>query len=191
MNRDKRRKNLETVNKEDLDNAPLFCRLLQPIFLKSPFQKKRILKHLRERDQYFWQQAEEFAQNYLAFLADNDMTAEDAANAYLRMCKDVVSEQIRFARTGFYRCSSAIEAERIVYANPEIMTYYMHGLILSQFLWNNHYLMLRFFTEEIHIYLFCPVVGKKNLFVEFRYTFNKVFSIFACKIFKYSLSLSL
>lgn len=135
--------------KQYFNNAPAFYSLIQPIFSKSPMQKKRILSHFRERDFRFWQQAEEFAQEYLAFLDKTGMAVEEAADAYLHMCKDMLAEQIKFARTGVYSCASAAEAERIVYANPEIMTYHMHGMVLSQFLWKNHYLMLRFFKDEI------------------------------------------
>ncbi|MEW5946140.1 MAG: class I SAM-dependent methyltransferase [bacterium] len=35
-----------------------------------------------------------------------------------------------------------------VYNNDAVMKSYMHGLILSQFLWKNHYLMLKFFIKE-------------------------------------------
>ncbi len=131
------------------NNAPTFYRLIQPIFSKSSMQKKRILSHFRERECRFWQQAEEFAQNYLAFLDETGMTVEEAADTYLHMCKDMVVEQIKFARTGVYSCTSAAEVERIVYASSEIMTYHMHGMALSQFLWKNHYLMFRFFIDEI------------------------------------------
>lgn len=131
------------------NNAPTFHQLIQPIFSKSPLQKKRILKHFAERDYHFWKQAEEFTQGYLAFLDDTGMTVEEAADAYLRMCSDFVVEQLKFAKTGVYTCASAAEAERTVYANPEIMTYYMHGLALSQFLWKNHYLMYDFFSQGV------------------------------------------
>ncbi len=129
--------------------APTFYRLIQPIFLKSAMQKKRILKHFAERDSRFWQQAEKFAKDYLTFLNETNMMLEKAADAYLHVCNDMLIEQIKFARTGIYNHSSAAEANRAIYSDQKVMSYYMHGAALSQFLWRNHYLMFRFFVDEI------------------------------------------
>ena len=131
------------------NHAPIFWRFIQPIFLKSSMQKKRILKHFAERDSRFWQQAEEFAKGYLAFVNETGIAVEEISDAYLRMCNDMVAEQIKFARTGVYNYSSATQANKRVYSNQKVMSYYMHGLALSQFLWENHYLMFRFFVDEI------------------------------------------
>ena len=131
------------------NNAPTFYRLIQPIFSKSSMQKKRILSHFRERDCRFWQQAEEFAKGYLAFLNETGMAVEEVTDAYLRMCNDMVVEQIKFARTGVYSYFSAAQANEAIYSNQKVMSYHMHGLALSQFLWKNHYLMFRFFVDEI------------------------------------------
>jgi 2-polyprenyl-3-methyl-5-hydroxy-6-metoxy-1,4-benzoquinol methylase len=61
----------------------------------------------------------------------------------------MVYEQVRFAETGEYSNKSFTDVYQRVYSNPEVMLYHMHGLLLSQILWQQHYKMLSFFTETL------------------------------------------
>jgi len=85
----------------------------------------------------------------MSYLTDIGITLDYAVDAYLKVCKDMLAEQTRFARTGVYNCQSADEVDKTVYSNPGIMSYHMHGIALSQFLWPNHYAMYDFFCQEV------------------------------------------
>lgn len=58
--------------------------------------------------------------------------------SYRWMCEEFTGEQLHFSRTGSYRFSWLSEVEGSVYGQPEYMTRYMDGLLISQVYWNNH-----------------------------------------------------
>ncbi len=72
-----------------------------------------------------------------------------AVECYLRMIADVTAEHVKFLRTGRYSSTSFAEVNQRVYGNPEVMGYYMTGLLLSQVLWAHHYKMMRFFEAGL------------------------------------------
>jgi len=132
-----------------LNSYPAFNKFVQKVFIKSPMQKKRILKHFATKDLLFWQRAEGFSKGFSSCLADEEISLDDAVDAYLRVCRDMLVAQIQFARTGVYNCQSSDVVNKTVYSNPEIMSYHMQGIALSQFLWPNHYAMYDFFCQEL------------------------------------------
>ena len=114
---------------------------------KDLFQKKAIQEYLDGKDPVFWQRADRFAEGLLTVLKEQNIALEYVADAYLRLCKDTLTEQIYFKRTGKYRMESAAKAYEAVYSVQEAMAPYMYGLALSQFLWRNHYEILDFFHK--------------------------------------------
>lgn len=127
---------------------PLFSRFLSIIFKKSPLQKKAILAFLETRDDIYFARAENFAQKMLPFLATQNIEIDYVAYAYLKMCKDMLTAQIMFQKTGAYTCKDAKTAMTNVYNSETEMASYMYGLALSQFLWPNHYGLYSFFIEQ-------------------------------------------
>jgi len=85
-------------------------------------------------------------------LALENKTLDYSIDCYLHMVDDVNNETIEFLRTGKYTSSTFNEVNNRVYARPEIMEYYMHGLIMSQFLWRHHYQMFNYFIETLPKY---------------------------------------
>jgi 2-polyprenyl-3-methyl-5-hydroxy-6-metoxy-1,4-benzoquinol methylase len=67
---------------------------------------------------------------------------------YRWMCEQFFREEVYFRRHGYYRLSSFAEAEHEVYSNPNFMTRYMDGLLLSQVLWSNHANGAAFFIDR-------------------------------------------
>lgn len=128
---------------------PLFNKLVENVFSKSAMQKKRILKHFEQSDSLFWRRAEKFAKGFMDYLEGVGLNLDDAVDAYLKVCMDMLVEQTRFARTGVYRCQSAEEVSKTIYSNANIMPYHMLGIAISQFLWPNHYAMYDFFCQEV------------------------------------------
>jgi 2-polyprenyl-3-methyl-5-hydroxy-6-metoxy-1,4-benzoquinol methylase len=68
------------------------------------------------------------------------------------MIADINSETVEFVRTGKYTSSTFEEVNKRVYGRPETMEYYMHGLIMSQFLWKHHYQILDYFINTLPQY---------------------------------------
>ncbi|MGC8858360.1 MAG: class I SAM-dependent methyltransferase [Ignavibacteria bacterium] len=104
---------------------------------------------LVEQDAEFRIQAEKFFGQYLNYLNKNGKDLNYAVDCYLKMLADIAYEHIKFIEKGKYSSSSFEEVHQRVYNNPEVMEYYMHGLLLSQFLWEQHYQILKFFTKGI------------------------------------------
>ena len=140
---------IESVKEFELISGyPAFKGLVESVFLKSPMQRKYLTHHFAKRDEVFWRRAEQFAQNFLSYLDHIGLSADQAINAYLEVCRDMLASQMSFKRTQKYSCPKASEAKIHVYSSNEKMTNYMIGLALTQFLWPNHYEMYDFFIEQ-------------------------------------------
>ena len=58
-------------------------------------------------------------------------------------------QRIIFKRTGEYSCLDASDANENVYSDPEVMRYYMVGLLLSYMFWPNHYELFDFYRKRL------------------------------------------
>lgn len=125
-----------------------FAKLVSLINKKNPLQKKALASFLKGNDSLFWQRADEFASKMLSLCKKQGITAEYVVNAYLKMCHDMLTEQIKFKKTGCYSVPNAAEAYANCYSSEKEMSSYMYGLALSQFLWPNHYAMYDFFINQ-------------------------------------------
>lgn len=89
-------------------------------------------------------------EEYLAF-AERLLVALDVApeagaarlDAFVAYSQEFLVLQARLAREGRYLYRSYAEVSAHVYQNPRMDRYYLDGLLLSQFLWPNHYRMAR------------------------------------------------
>jgi len=124
-------KSFENVNK-----------VLEGIYKKAPFQKKKIEVFINSQDSGFFQEFEKFISEYTQYLNKNDMTIGYCIDAYLKMVNDMFKSHVKFMRTGQYPTESAEDAFNEVYNNEKKMLSYMIGLALSQYLWSTHYEML-------------------------------------------------
>jgi 2-polyprenyl-3-methyl-5-hydroxy-6-metoxy-1,4-benzoquinol methylase len=88
---------------------------------------------------------EEMAQLVLRIVGD-EMPAFVAG--YRWMCQAFVAEDLHFRRTGAYRLSSFDDAYREVYSQPEYMSNYLRGILLSQVLWANQATSFHFYVER-------------------------------------------
>lgn len=126
-----------------------FNQILEIIKKQNPIHYKRLTRMLAEQDSEFKARAEKFFSQYLNFLVRNGKDLNYAVDCYLKMLADIAYEHIKFLEKGTYSSTSFEEVQQRVYSNPEVMEYYMHGLLLSQFLWEQHYQILKFFTKGI------------------------------------------
>jgi len=125
-----------------------FNKIIDLINQKSSLQKKRLKQYLTEQDEEFWCRTEEFVSSYEKFLHSEMLDIDYLVSAYLKLCQNMIKEQVRFLQTGRYSVS-AKQAYENIYLNRSEMMSYMCGLALSQFLWKNHYAMYRFFNRKI------------------------------------------
>lgn len=137
------------THSEMRDNQEL-NKLIDLIFSKNPLQKKRITKYFSEKaDATFWDFCEDLSKTLNNGLLATDVDKQKAADAYIKMCKDFLSEQIKFKREGKYSCLDASVANTEVYGAPEVMRYYMVGLLISYMFWPNHYELFKFFEKYL------------------------------------------
>lgn len=126
---------------------PVFTAVVAGVLARSPFQAKAVVPFLTAQDDEFWSRAERAMARLDVVLRAAGIDAGKVADAYLGMCKEMLAEQIKFAKTGRYSMPSAAEAYDRVYADRSVMEPYMVGLALSQFLWPNHYRIYDMFVR--------------------------------------------
>jgi len=110
---------------------------------------KKITCNLKKFDDEYFSRAEVFFTKYLALLQNENKTIDYAIDCYMQMVADINYETVQFIRTGAYSSHSFAEVNQRVYNNPAVMKYYVHGILLSQFLWVQHYGILKFFNTII------------------------------------------
>jgi 2-polyprenyl-3-methyl-5-hydroxy-6-metoxy-1,4-benzoquinol methylase len=113
---------------------------------------KKLKKNMLFFDSRYDELADVFFAKYIQILAAEGKTLNYSIDCYLQMIADVNTETIEFLRTGKYTSSTFDEVNNRVYARPETMEYYMHGLLLSQFLWKHHYQMFDYFATTLSRY---------------------------------------
>lgn len=91
----------------------------------------------------------EIADVVLNYFQSQNISSKTIAKDYMDMVSDMKKEMLFFERFGKYRCESQNDALIAVYSQPEVMKYYMNGIIISQILWSHHFNMLKYFKSGI------------------------------------------
>ncbi|MBX2905514.1 MAG: class I SAM-dependent methyltransferase [Taibaiella sp.] len=130
-------------------NAHYLNTILEYIKAKNPMHFKKLKKNIAFDNEQYVTRAEAFFGSYVESLERDGKDLPFALDCYLKVCNDVMFEQMRFAETGAYTSTSFDEVNQRVYNNPEVMSYYMHGLLVSQYLWEHHYRILEFFFNNM------------------------------------------
>jgi len=126
--------------------------ICERIEVLNPVHSKKLKKNLAFFDDGYDEMADAFFKKYVQFLQSKHKTLDYAIDCYLQMLADITCETLEFMRTGKYSSSTFVEVNSRVYADPQIMEYYMHGLLMSQFLFRHHYQMFNFFTGKLPQY---------------------------------------
>lgn len=127
----------------------LLINFMNKIYKKSPMQKKKLEKYLTSQSPEYLQEFSHFIEDYDGYLKNSGLTMDYCIDAYLKMVKDMFSSQIKFMRTGQYPVSLASDTFENIYNDEMVMTSYMIGLAISQYLWETHYKMFEFFKISI------------------------------------------
>lgn len=126
-----------------------FENIIDLVYKALPLQRNKLKKYLSRQDATFFSDAEEFAAQYLRYLHGECISMQYAIGAYVKLCNEMITYQIRFMKTGRYPTIDSSTAYRNVYSNPVEMKSYMIGLAISQFLWPTHYQIYRCFGNYI------------------------------------------
>jgi 2-polyprenyl-3-methyl-5-hydroxy-6-metoxy-1,4-benzoquinol methylase len=126
--------------------------ILSEIERVNPLHGKKIKVNLASFDERYFELSSSFYEKYGTVLKLDKMTIKDAIDCYLRMIANMNMESVDFFRSGKYSSTSFEEVKIRVYDNPEIMVDYLHGLLLSQFLWKHHYGLFCFFLDKLCSY---------------------------------------
>ena len=126
-----------------------FNQILEIVYKKSPLQKKKLENYLASCDESFFKTVERFSIDYIGYLKSQNISVEYAVDAYLKMCGNMLKNQIYFMKTEKYPVEQANDAFENVYNNRKEMTSHMIGIAISQLLWPTHYGLLSFFKDSL------------------------------------------
>jgi len=119
---------------------------------RDPLHAKKVRKNIERYDEQYFQTINEFLGKYMGFLNELGKDLGFALDCYDKWLQSFRYEHLRFIESGHYSSSSFDEVYERVYNNPEVMEWYMHGLLLSQALWDQHYVMFSFFLKSVPKY---------------------------------------
>lgn len=126
--------------------------IYQKIEKLNPRHGKKLRQNIAFFDACYYDLADAFFRKYIDILQQQSKTLDYAIECYLQMIADVNRETVEFLRSGKYTSNTFNEVNNRVYAQPQTMEYYMHGLIMSQFLWKHHYQVFDFFINTLPAY---------------------------------------
>ncbi len=131
---------------------PTAEKILEIMYARDPAHTAKIRTMFESMDETYFKNLTAFLDRCEVWLISHDKDLDFLVGCYLRMCQDFLIEQVRFLQSGTYSNTSFAEVEARVYSNPDVMEYYMYGLLLSQFLWRHHYHIYEFFLENLPRY---------------------------------------
>lgn len=126
--------------------------ILDKIEAKNTNHALKLRKNLKEFGDEYFQLANPFYQKYENYLATKNLTLDNGIDFYLKMIDAMLEERVNFIKKGAYSNSSFADVEKNVYAQSDVMTYHMHGLVFAQFLWFDQYERIKFFVDNIQKY---------------------------------------
>ena len=132
-----------------VNDQSVLARTLKRIHELEPKYGTKLDNELARRDTVFFDRADRFLARFEEFLAAQGKSLDYGIDCHLKLSNLMIEERKAFLRSGAYASSSFAEVEQRVYGNPEIMQYYMYGLVFSQFLWKEQYARLEFFCNGL------------------------------------------
>lgn len=123
--------------------------ILSKIASKNPEHAAKLQKNNAHLNGAYFSMANDFFGKYNSYLERENKSLDYSVDCYLTMHQDMLEERISFVETGKYSSTSFDEVEKRVYANPQTMTYHMHGLVLAQFLWFEQFERISFFCNNL------------------------------------------
>lgn len=123
--------------------------LIQEIEKKDKLHTKKIRSNISYMTEHYSKQLEELLGLVKSYYENLGFDVERVADDYLKMIRDMRVEGLYFYRHGKYRCENQQIAYEYVYSKPDVMTYYMNALLVSQIMWKHHFNIFMFFQETL------------------------------------------
>lgn len=144
--------------------------IIEKIQSGDPMHAKKLRRNLKSLDEGHLAKCDSFILKYDRYLKSIDKNLDYGIECYLKMIADFMYEQLRFMETGKYSSTSFDEVNKRVYNNPEVMGYFMNGLLLSQVLWKHHHQIFSFFADNFPRYngnakTYLEIGGGHGLFI--------------------------
>jgi 2-polyprenyl-3-methyl-5-hydroxy-6-metoxy-1,4-benzoquinol methylase len=133
--------------------------LVTEIEKKDKLHSKKINRNISYLKEHFPTQLDEILGLVKAYFKNIGFDSERVASDYLKMIRDMRNEGLYFYKNGKYRCDNQHIANEYVYSKPEVMSYYMNALLVSQVMWKHHFNIFMFFQS----YLETLFIGQSKL----------------------------
>ncbi len=123
--------------------------LVEQISKKDKLHSKKISANISFLTEHYPEQINELAGLVSMYFDNLHLTSDRVASDYLKMINDMRTEGLYFYKYGKYRCENQRIANEYVYSKPEVMTYYMNALLVSQIMWKHHFNMFMYFQKSL------------------------------------------
>jgi ubiquinone/menaquinone biosynthesis C-methylase UbiE len=114
---------------------PAISKTVDAILADWPDHARYIQQRFAADEPEFLARTEEFAQDAMKWMQDDLMRY---VSDYRWMCEEFLKEEFHFRREGSYRLSTFADAYAEVYSNPDYMSRYVRGILISQIIWDPH-----------------------------------------------------
>jgi 2-polyprenyl-3-methyl-5-hydroxy-6-metoxy-1,4-benzoquinol methylase len=122
-----------------LEDRPCLSRLVSHQFEVWPEHRRYLEKSFAERPRAVLDISEAVAAIVLRLAGELPGGLDELCADYRFMCEQLIlPEEVFFRRYDRYRLTSFADAFRECYGNPELMSRYMRGVLLSNVFWDNH-----------------------------------------------------
>lgn len=137
---------------QNIHNTVTFLEeLVSEIEKKDKLHSKKINGNISFIKAHFPDQLEDLLGLVKTYFTNLELDTQRIANDYLKMIKDMRTEGLYFYKNGKYRCENQNIANEYVYSKPEIMSYYMNALLVSQVMWKHHFKIFMYFQSNIRL----------------------------------------
>lgn len=136
---------------ENTENTIKFLNeLVDEIAKKDKLHSKKINSNISFITENYPEQLEELIGLVRTYFNYLNLDAERIAGDYLKMIKDMRTEGLYFYKHGKYRCANQTIANEYVYSKPDVTTYYMNALLVSQVMWKHHFNIFMYFQSHLN-----------------------------------------
>lgn len=136
---------------ENKDTLLFLNELTGEIAKKDRLHSKKINANVVALNEKFNSEFNELSGLVRQYFNKLHLTTERIATDYLKMIRDMRAEGVYFFKNGKYRCENQKIANEYVYSKPDVMTYYMNALLVSQILWKHHFNIFMDFQKNLKL----------------------------------------
>lgn len=130
-------------------NSIFLIELINEITVKDRLQSKKIKENIEYLNETHPEQLNELVNLIENYFQNLNLSSQRVSEDYLKMIKDMRTEGVYFYRHGKYRCDNQKIADEYVYSKPDVMSYYMNALLVSQIMWKHHFNIFMFFQNKL------------------------------------------